>query len=227
MQWHNIMRWILVAWFLQLCFYHTKAQVLVSKGSTHVYSVMPLSASDQYLYHWSASGGTSSIFGTLDTTNQIVWDGPPGVYTISVYPEKAASSCYGDTQNLSVRVVTMNVVWLDTFSTQCPNTDNQSGNFSITASYTGIAGAWSFSYSIDGTDTVHVNVSSGNYFQLLIPGFRNVSNVAAANHSIRIVSVTTPDHYTVDFNGLEPDAATRLYRVTVEPTPGTSGIIQL
>jgi hypothetical protein len=213
---------------LLLCYTEVaKAQVQVTKGSTHKYSVTPLPGAATYNYNWSVTGGTSSVFGTLATTNDILWDGAAGTYTLTVYPVKPISNCAGNNQTLSVTIVDMNLVWSTTSSTQCPKTDNQTGDFSITANYTGIVGAWSFKYSIDGGADQTVNVAAGNTSTVNITGFTNASNTAQATHTVRITSVTTPDNYTLAYTGAEADAATRLYTVTVDPTPGTSGIIQL
>ena len=214
-----------------LVFYAVKnvnAQVQVTKGSTHYYSVSPIPGTATYDYHWSVTpGGTSSDFGTSDTTNDIIWDEATGIYTITVYPTKPVSNCAGNNQIILINVVDMNIVWSSTRSTQCPKTDNQSGDFYITADYTGVTGAWSFKYSIDGADEQTVNIAAGNSAIVSIDGFTNASGTTPAIHTIRITSVTTPDNYTVDYTGTEFDAATRLHIVTVDPTPGTSGIIQL
>jgi hypothetical protein len=207
---------------------NANAQVQITKGSTHKYSVTPLPGTATYDYHWSVTpGGTTSTFGTAATSNDIVWDGASGTYTITIYPTKPVSGCAGNNQTLSVTVVDMNIVWASTSSTQCPKTDNQTGDFSIIANYTGVSGAWSFKYIIDSGSEQTVNVAAGNSSTVNITGFTNASNTATASHTIRITSVTTPDNYTANYTGAESDAATRLYTVTVDPTPGTTGIIQL
>jgi len=222
----NILLSALVTCFLLICAGNINAQVQVTKGSTHTYSVTPLPGAATYNYVWSTTGGTTSAFGTAATTNNIVWDGTAGAYTITVYPVKPVSSCAGNNQTLSITVVDMNIVWDAISSTQCPKTDNQSGDFSIIANYTGISGAWSFNYSIDGAIAQNVNVAAGNTSTLSITGFTNASNSDTEDHTIRITSITTPDNYTVNYTGAEADAATRLYTVTVDPTPATTGIIQ-
>jgi hypothetical protein len=207
---------------------HANAQVQVSKGSTHHYSVSPIPDAATYDYHWSATpGGTSSDFGTAATSNDIIWDGETGLYTVTVYPTKPVSNCAGSDQTLLIAVVEMNIIWSSTSSTQCPKTDNQSGDFSITADYTGVTGAWSFKYSIDAAVEQTVNVAAGNSVVVNIDGFTNASGTTPAIHTIRISSVTTPDNFTVNYTGTELDAITRLYTVTVDPAPNTSGIIQL
>ena len=216
-----------IATFLLFGINNLVAQVQVTKGSTHTYSVTPLPGAATYDYHWSVTaGGTTSAFGTTATSNAIVWDGLAGAYTITVYPSKPVSNCAGNNQTLLVTVVDMNILWATTSSTQCPKTDNQTGDFSITANYTGVAGAWSFKYSIDGAAAQTVNVAAGNTSNVSITGFTNASNSATAAHTMRITSVTTPDNHTVNYTGVEADASTRLYTVTVDPTPATTGIIQ-
>jgi hypothetical protein len=204
------------------------AQVQVTRGSTHHYSVAPISGPSTYNYNWSVTpGGTTSGFGTKDTTNDVVWNGATGLYTITVYPTHQVSGCAGSNQTLIVDVVDMNIIWSSTNSIQCPKTDNQSGDFTLFANYTGLTGAWSFKYSIDGTAEQTVNIAAGNSATVIIDGFVNPSVTIPAIHTIRISSVTTPDNYTLNYTGAESDAAARLYTVTVDPTPNTSGIIQL
>lgn len=204
------------------------AQVQVTKGSTHHYSVSPVPGTATYDYHWSVTpGGTLSDIGASDTTNDIIWDGAAGSYTIAVYPTKPVSNCAGSSQFLLINVVDMNIAWSSNSSIQCPKTDNQTGDFSIAAHYNGVIGAWSFKYSIDDAVEQTVNIAEGNSAVVHIDGFTNASSTTPAIHTIRISSITTPDNYTVNYTGIEIDAATRLHKVTVDPTPGTSGIIQL
>jgi hypothetical protein len=223
---NNIIAGILVTCLFLVFTGEANAQVQVTKGSTHTYSVTPLPGTATYNYNWSTTGGTSSSFGSAATTDNIIWDGTAGTYTITVYPVKPVSNCAGNNQTLAVTIVDMNIVWNATASTQCPRTDNQTGDFSVDANYTGISGAWSFSYSIDGAAAQIVNVAAGNTQTVNITGFTNASNTATADHTIRITSITTPDNYTLNYTGSEGDAATRLYTVTVDPTPATTGIIQ-
>jgi hypothetical protein len=204
------------------------AQVQVTKGSIHHYSVSPLPGTATYDYHWTVTpGGTSSNFGTAATTNDVFWDGATGMYTITVYPTKPVSNCAGSNQTLLIDVVDMNIVWSSTSSTQCPKTDNQSGDFALVAEYIGVTGAWSFNYIIDGTAEQTVNIAAGNNATVNIDGFTNASGTSSEIHTIRISSVTTFDNHTVNYTGAEFDAATRLHTVTVDPTPNTSDIIQL
>ncbi len=219
--------WLVTA-FLLFSFNLTQAQVQVTRGSVHHYSVSPVIGTPVYNYHWSVTpGGTLSDFGTADTTNDVLWDGSTGMYTISVYPTKPVSGCAGSSHTLLVEVVEMTIAWSGTSSTECPKTDNQSGDFTVDVDYAGLTGAWSLTYSIDGDAGQTVNVAAGNHASVTIDGFINLSATTQAIHTIRISSVTTPDNHTVIYTGTEPDAALHIYTVTVEPTPGTSGIIQL
>ncbi len=203
------------------------AQVQVTRGSIHHYSVLPIPDTATYDYHWSVTpGGTSSVLGTAATTNDVLWDGATGMYTITVYPVKPVAGCVGNNHTLLISVVEMNIVWFSTSSTECPRTDNQTGDFDLFAEYTGVTGSWSFNYSIDGTAEQTVNVAAGNSATVTINGFTNASVTSPEIHTIRITSVTTYDNHTVNFTGAEFDAATRLYMVTVGPTPNTSDIIQ-
>ena len=74
----------------------------------------------------------------------------------------------------------MNIVWSATTSTQCPKTDNQTGDFSLTATYTGITGAWSFKYSIDEGTEQTVSVASGTTSSVAVTGFANNGNPVLA-----------------------------------------------
>ncbi len=217
--------------FVALLFYgvdNVSAQVQVTRGSIHHYSVSPLPDTATYNYNWSVTpGGTSSTFGTTATTNDVEWNGLTGIYTITVYPTKPLGGCTGNNHTLLISVVDMNIVWFSTSSIQCPMTDNQTGDFTLTVEYTGVTGEWSFKYIIDGMAEQTVNVAAGNSATINFNGFTNASTTAPEIHTIHITSVTTYDNHTVNYTGTEPDAATRLHTVTVTPTPNTSGIIQL
>jgi len=203
------------------------AQVEVSKGSTHKYSVTPIGDTNLD-YHWSVTpGGTSSSFGTGSTSNDVIWDGAVGEYIITVYPTKQASDCEGRSNSLSIRVVEMKIQWTTTTSSQCPRTDNQTGDFDLIVNFTGVSGAWSFSYRIDDAPPQTIHVASGNSITINFSGFTNASNTNTEDHTIKITSVTTADNYTVNYTGIETDAEKRLHIITIEPTPDTSGIIQL
>lgn len=220
----------IVCFVAAFLFYDVKqanAQDQVTRGSVHHYSVAPFSGSPAYDYYWSVTpGGTISDFGISDTTNDILWDGATGLYTISVYPTHQVTGCAGNNEMLSINVVEMNIMWASNSSTQCPGTDNQSGDFTLNADYIGIIGAWSFKYSIDAGAEQIVNVASGNSVAVNISGFVNPSVTTPAIHTIRISQATSSDKYTAIYSGSESDAAARLYTVTIDPTPNTSGIIQ-
>jgi hypothetical protein len=218
---------VLVTGFILLCAVNLNAQVQVTQGSTHTYSVTPLPGTATYNYNWSVSGGTASAFGTAATSNNIVWDGTAGTYTITVYPVNPATTCAGNNQTLSVEIVAMSIIWSTLTSTQCPHTDNQTGDFSVVAQYTGITGAWTYTYIIDAGAPQSITVPSGtNTSTVNITGFTNASNTATADHTIRITSITTPDNYTFNYDGSETAAASHLHTATVQPTPATSTIIQ-
>jgi len=199
---------------------HVNAQVQVTKGSTHHYSVAPIHNGAIYNYHWFITpGGPSSDLGVTDSTYDILWDAAAGTYTISVYPTKLVSTCAGNVQTLIIEVADMHIAWSVAGSTQCSRTQHQSGDFNITANYTGVSGEWSFEYIIDGGAEHTVNVTGGNNAVIYIDGFTNTSGSIPEIHTIRISSVTTADNYTVNYSGTETDAATRLYTVTVDLPP--------
>lgn len=223
----NICTCILMICMFNLKTVHLQAQVLVTKGSIHKYSVTPLPTNAIYNYNWSASGGTSSIFGTAATSNDILWDGAAGVYSISVYPVKTTSNCSGMNQTLTIAIVDMSIKWSTLVSTQCPKTDNETGAFAISAFYTGIEGPWSFTYNIDDGPGITIAINSGFTSTIIIPGFTNLSVSNNETHVIKITSVTTPDNYTKIFDGTESDSISRSYTVSIEPTPATTEIKQL
>jgi hypothetical protein len=222
----NILLSSLIIVFLMFSISNASSQIKVTKGSTHKYSVTPDPTTAVYNYNWKTTGGTSSTFGTAATTNNILWDGAAGDYTLTVYPSNTTTGCAGNNQTLTVSIVDMNITWSALTSTSCPNTDNQTGDISLTATYTGITGAWSFKYSIDGGTEQSVSVASGTTSTVTIPGIKNTSSTATADHTIRITSITTPDNYTFAYDGTETDKASHLHTVTVQPTPATGAITQ-
>ncbi|MBN1143365.1 MAG: gliding motility-associated C-terminal domain-containing protein, partial [Bacteroidales bacterium] len=196
------------------------AQVQVTKGSTHHYSVAPIQDGAIYNYHWLVTpGGTSSDLSAKDSSSNILWDGATGEYTISVYPTKPGSACAGNVQTLVVEVSDMHIAWSEAGTAECSRTRHQSGDFNITANYTGILGVWSFEYTIDGGAEQTVNVTNGNYAIISIDGFTHTSGSNPEIHTIRISSVTSRDNCTVNYTGTETDAAARLYTVVVDPPP--------
>jgi hypothetical protein len=200
-----------------------QAPITVIQGSTHTYSVTPVPNGASYDYVWTISGGTNSIPGTGATTAGILWDGIPGQYSITVYPVNPATGCAGNNQMLLVNVVAMGGFTLTGPATVCPHTDNQSGNFDVTITYTG-TGAWSYILN-DGSTNRTVNVADGTGTSTTgIIGFANLSNTTQASHVIRVTSVTTPEG-TVTYDGTEANATNHRITVNVQPTPATSGII--
>jgi hypothetical protein len=198
--------------------------VTVLQGSTHTYSVTPVPDGATYEYHWSVSGGTSSIPGNTSTTGNIVWDGATGQYTLSVYVENPATGCAGNNKVLVINVVALGITLVGPANPVCPHTDNQTGDFIVTVNYTG-TDAWSFVINDGVTDrTISVPAGTQNY-DVTIPGYTNTSALVTAGHTIRITSVTTTSG-TVTYDGNEVDAANHGITVTVQPTPATSDIIQ-
>jgi hypothetical protein len=204
------------------------AQVKVTKGSTHTYSVTPIPNTATYVYNWSVTGGTTSTFGTAATTNNVLWDGAVGTYTLTVFPKDATSGCLGDDQTLSVEIVGMSTIgWTVTTSNACPKNTKQTGDFTITANITGAAldGDYKFTYSIDGgasSAPVTLTVASGaGTKDVTIPGIAN-TGVGPETHTIKFTNLTSPDGLSVAYTGAETNAT---HTVTVERI-GTTGIIQ-
>lgn len=216
----------LPAVLLLACLNDSVAQttVTVLQGSTHTYSVTPLPGGATYDYHWAVSGGSSSIPGNTSTTGSILWDGATGQYTLTVYAVNAISGCAGNNKMLVINVVALGITLIGPANPVCPHTDNQTGDFPATISYTG-TDAWSFTLNDGITDrTFNIPAGTQNY-EVTIPGYTNASATATTNHAIRITSATTTAG-TVIYDGNEADAANHSITVTVQPTPATSDIIQ-
>jgi hypothetical protein len=199
-------------------------QVTVIQGTTHTYSVTPVPNGANYEYHWSVTGGTSSNFPNTNNSGNIIWDGAPGQYTMTVYAVNPSSRCAGNNQTLIVNVVAMGGFTLTGPAEVCPRTDNQSGDFVVNIAYSG-GGEWSFTLN-DGLTDRTVNVAAGTSSSALtIPGYSNLSSINVATHVLRITSVTTAEG-TVVYDGNEADIDNHRIMVNVQPTPATSGIIQ-
>jgi hypothetical protein len=203
---------------------NAQGPITVVQGSTHSYTVTPVPDGANYEYHWSVSGGTSTaVTGTTNTTGNIVWDGAAGQYTLTVYAVNPATGCAGNNKTLTINVVGLGIT-ITGPSAVCPKTDNQSGDFVLTVTYTG-TGAWSFTVN-DGTNDLTYSIPDGTTSkQITIPGYTNPSASATVDHTFRITSVTTTGGI-VTYDGSETNADQHKATVTVRPTPTTSDIIQ-
>lgn len=193
------------------------AQEVVLRGSAHRYSSTPASRNANYTYLWSVTGGTTSVFGNGSTSNPIVWDGPPGLYTVSMYPSDARTGCAGNTQNFKVKVIDFFVRWQGVSSTVCSAYGTEERDFSIVAEFTQTSGNWSFEYQIDDHTPIKVTVNGESNKIINISGFVNRSTTTVDTHKIRIVRITIPDGHQFTFDGSEKDAAAHVYTVTVNP----------
>jgi len=202
-----------------------QAPITVIQGTTHSYTVTPLPNGATYEYHWSVTGGSSTaITSTTNNSGNILWDGPTGQYTLKVYAVNPITGCAGNNQTLVINVVAMGGFTLTGPADVCPHTHNQTGDFSVNVAYTG-TGAWSFTLNDGVVDKVY-NVDSGvSTYEVLVPGYANLSNTTVDTHVFKIVSVETPEG-TVTYDGTEANAASHTISVNVQPTPATSGIIQ-
>lgn len=206
--------------------YKASAQspITVVHGSTHSYSVTSVPNGANYEYHWSVSGGTSTtITGTANSTGNIVWDGAAGQYTLTVYAVNPTTGCAGNNKTLIINVVGLGIS-ITGPATACPKTDNQSGDFVLTVTYTG-TGAWSFIVNDGVADKTYSVPDGTTSYQITIPGYTNASATATVDHSFRITSVTTAGG-TVAYDGTETNAAQHKATVTIQPTPATTDIIQ-
>jgi hypothetical protein len=200
-----------------------QTSVTVIQGSTHTYSVTPVPDGSNYQYHWSISGGSSSIPGTNSTTNNIVWDGVTGSYILTVYAVNPVTGCAGNNKTLTINVVGVGIT-ITGPAAACPKTDNQSGDFILTVNFTG-TGAWSFTINDGASDKTYSVADGTSSYQITVPGYTNASSTATIDHTFRITSVTTTGG-TVSYDGSETNAAQHNATVTIQPTPATSGIIQ-
>lgn len=199
----------------------TSAQVTVSPGSNHDYTTEVLPG---VTYHWSTDAGID-LSGITGNVANITWGTTPGNYTLTVYP--VLNGCSGDPINLTVTIVGTNIQWNANAQTECP----ASGVYTptpatLTASFSGIAGSWSFTYNIDG-GTAIIATDANPTYTLLPTDYINIT-AAPVTHTVRILSVTPSDGITIDYSTETEAAATianRLFTLTVSPKPGTLNTI--
>lgn len=206
-----------------------QVKVTVVQNSIHHYKVTPVPDGANYDYHWSVTGGTTTVLSGIvtNTTGDIKWDGIPGKYTLGVYATNPLTGCSGFDKTIEVTIVAMGEFAI-TGPTEnvCPYVDrrNQSGDFDIKVTYGG-TDAWEFVLN-DGVSDKTYSVEAGTSFKIItIPGYVNPSATDVATHTFRLVSVTT-NGLTVTYNGSETDADKHSFTVKVNPTPATSDIIQ-
>ena len=77
----------------------------VQRMSTHPYTVTPSNGTGPYTYSWSISGGTSTDVSSISTnsTGDVLWDGAPGIYTITVQATDA-NNCLSEDLTLDVTI---------------------------------------------------------------------------------------------------------------------------
>jgi len=196
-----------------------EAQEMVLRGSTHRYSITPVGKNVDYKYSWSASGGTSSVFGNGSTSDPVLWDGQAGIYTVSMFPTDKKNGCAGNVQTFQVQVVDFPIHWQGTATTICSSYGNEYRDFSLVIEFPATTGTWSFEYQIDNTPVVKVTVTGGTVKILNIAGFINHSNQGVEVHKVRITKITMPDGQKFTFDGTELDAAKHIHMVTVNPLP--------
>ena len=196
------------------------AQEIVVRGSTHRYSLSPVSKNANYSYFWSSSGGTSSDFGTDSLSKPILWDGPPGLYTISVFPTDTGTGCVGNSQYIQVRVIDFFIRWQGTSSTICSGSGTEYTEFAMIAEFPQGNKPWSFEYQVDNTPPVKLTINNESFKALNVSSFiNNPTKSVSEIHTIRIVGLTAPDGQQFLFDGTEPDASDHIYTVTVNPKP--------
>jgi hypothetical protein len=203
---------------------NAEAQEIVLRGSTHRYSISLVSANASYTYKWSVTGGTTSIFGNGSTSEPILWNGPPGLYTISMFPSDTKTGCAGNIHYFKVQVLDFFVRWQGVSTTVCSAYGNEDRDFSIVAEFTQTYGLWSFEYQIDDNTPIKVDIKNGTFKVINIAGFINRSNTTLEIHKIRITGITISDGHYFTFDGTESDATSHIYTIMVNPAPPSGKI---
>lgn len=197
------------------------AQVTVSPGSNHDYTTDILPG---VTYQWSTDAGIDLSAITGNVAN-ITWGTTPGNYTLTVYP--VLNGCSGDPINLTVTIIGTNIQWNANAQNECP----ASGVYTPTpatlnASFSGLPGTWSFTYSVDGGAAVSATDADPTYTLLATDYINNTGS--DITHTVRILSVTPSDGTTIDYSSeseADATAANRLFTLTVSPKPGTLNTI--
>ena len=197
------------------------AQEVVLQGSIHRYVLSPVNKEAGYSCTWSASAGTSSDFGTSFESKPVLWDGPPGLYTISVFPTDTITGCVGNNQYIQVRVVEFFIRWRGSSAIVCSAIGLENREIGVAVEFTEYNKPWSFIYQVDNTPPVIQDISNESSRVLNINSFINNSTSVSETHILRIVGFTSSDGQKVMFDGTEPDASGHIYTVTVNPKPPT------
>jgi gliding motility-associated-like protein len=194
------------------------AQEVVLRGSVHNYAILPVNRNSNYTYIWSVSGGTSSVFGNNSNGVSIVWDGPPGVYTITVYPSDKFTGCAGNSRKFRVKIIDFFIRWQGVSTTICSAGKNEQRNFSLVVECSKTSLSWNFEYQVDNNPPVQVILAGETTRKISISKF-NGSNTDPETHTIRIIRITSPEGHQFVFDGTEPEATGHSYTVTVNPLP--------
>lgn len=202
--------------------YNVAAQEVVLRGSAHRYSIAPASPNANYTYQWAVTGGTSSAFGNGSTSNLIVWDGPPGLYSLSVYPMEATTGCAGNTRHFKVKVIDFFIRWQGASTAVCSALGKDERDFSIVAEFTQTYEMWSFEYQIDDLTPIKVMVNGESTKIINISGLVNRSVSSLETHTARIIKVTTPEGSHFTFDGTEKDAFSHMHFVMIAPMPSVN-----
>jgi gliding motility-associated-like protein len=205
----------IIIWFTV----NVAAQEVVLKGSTHRYSISPVSKGSNYFYTWSVSGGTTSFFGNDSISKPILWDGAPGLYSISMFPTDNRSGCKGNIHYLQVLVRDFSIRWQDTSTMVCSLSGNQYLDFPAEIDFTKNSGTWTLDYQVDNSTPVQTTIQSSTSETLHIPGIINLSNTPSERHKIRFLKIKDSAEHQFIFDGTELDAVHHILLVMVNPTP--------
>lgn len=195
------------------------AQEVVLRGSTHHYSVLPATRNANYTYSWSVSGGTSAVFNNDSASIAIIWEVPPGFYTLTMYPSDKLTGCTGNSKNIRVQVIDFYIRWKDASTTVCKAQGSKENDFSVVLEFRKTSSPWNFEYRIDDNTPVKVNINGEASMAINLSKFLNGLYTIPKTFKLQITGLTTPEGYHFVFDGSEPDAAGHICILTVNPLP--------
>jgi gliding motility-associated-like protein len=195
------------------------AQEVVLRGSTHHYSVLPATRNANYTYSWSVSGGTSAVFNNDSASIAIIWDFPPGFYTLTMYPSDKLTGCTGNSKNIRVQVIDFYIRWKDASTIFCRAQGIGENDFSVVVEFRKTSSSWNFEYRIDDNTPVKVNINGEASMVINLSEFLNGLYRIPKTFKLQITGLTSPEGYHFVFDGSEPDAAGHICILTVNPLP--------
>ena len=189
----------LIALVLTIVSSYGQTNTEVLRNQPYVYSVTPGSAS--YNFHWSATGGTSTVIITVNNDSvNITWDGTlNSINTLSVYAEDKVSLCKGNIKSKQFKIV--NALSYNgsvgSFANSCPKTaTNPTGgndaSFLITVTATpAVTGTETVTvqYTIQGEGTGTATFAAGLSSETVYLNSKNYSNTTGSD-IVKTVEIT-------------------------------------